>query len=196
MKEILGKVKALVRDNADPENRGRIRCYCPSVMGTSDDASHWTGWAEPCFPWLGGLNTLDSGSPLTKVQNGNQEVGVWLEFEQGHPDFPIWVGTWIPAPTTTSPFAQQDITDAPTQNGGSIIDSPPAGSNVSALNPLAPVPNANEARLVTKPGRDIFIGSVGGGGILIGPSGVHITGLQATINGRAIDANPSDEVQG
>jgi len=191
-----GKYKGYVRDNADPEKRGRIRCFVPQVMGDEDDADHWTGWALPNFPWMGGINTLDFGSPLTKEQNNGVEIGVWIEFEGGEPDFPIWTGTWIPAPTPTDPNAQQDLSQAATQNGGSLIDDPPPGSSLDALNPMQPVPNSDETRILVKKGRDIYIGSVKGGGIVLGPSGVHLVGPQVTINGRLMDSDSADKAVG
>ena len=188
-REYFGKYKGFVRDNADPERRGRVRCYCPQVMGLTDAPNHWTGWAEPCLPWLGGINTLDFGPPLMKSQNGNVEVGVWLEFEAGDVDFPIWVGTWLPAPTILDPNAQQDLTQAGGTTGGAIVDNPPPGSSVSDINPLSPDPNSNETRMLTKKGREILLGSVQGGSIALGPYGVAITGINVTINGRVINAS-------
>ena len=191
-----GKYKGFVRRNDDPEKRGRIICYCPQVMGPVDDVTHWLHWAEPCFPWLGGINTLDFGPPYTKEENGGVEVGVWLEFEGGNADFPIWVGTWIPAETTASDFAQQDLTAAEATTGGSIFTNPPAGSDLDAIKNLKPIKGEHEARFLTKKGRDIIIGSAQGGYMLLGPSGVHVVGAQITLNGRLMDADASDSVVG
>lgn len=191
-----GKYKGFVRANNDPERRGRVRCYCPQVMGPFDDEHHWLGWAEPCLPWMGGINTLDFGPPFTKDQNEGVEVGVWLEFEGGSPDFPIWVGTWLPAKTPTSPNAQIDLHNAAGLTGGSLLANPPPGSNVAAINPPAPLPDDNETRVLTKDGRDIVIGSKNGGYIILGPSGAHIVGVQVTLNGRLMDASSADKVVG
>ncbi len=191
-----GKFKGFVRLNNDPENRGRIRVYCPQVMGPVDDIQHWLHWADACLPWLGGINTLDFGPPSTKAQNAGVEVGVWVEFEDGIPDFPIWVGTWIPAPTPTDTNAQLDLTDASGITGGSLITNPPAGSDLDALNPPAPVLDSPETRIMTKEGRDLVFGCKGGGYIILGPSGAHITGCQITMNGRLMDASSSDKAVG
>lgn len=196
VRKYYGKVKAFCRDNADPQKRGRIRCYCPQVMGPLDDTQHWLHWAEPNFPWLGGINTLDFGPPTTKAQNGGVETGIWLEFEQGDPDFPIWTGTWLPAPTPSDPNAQQDLTNAGAPPGGDIIPTHPNGSNLSALNPLEPQPNTNETRLLVKAGREIIIESVGGGSIAIGPYGVSVQGPQVLLNGRFMTAAVADKVTG
>lgn len=193
-KPYYGKYKGFVRDNADPEKRGRIRCFCPQVMGPVDGASHWLHWAEPNFPWLGGINTLDFGPPLTKVQNGGVEIGIWVEFEGGNVDFPIWTGTWIPAPTPTDTNAQIDLADAGGLTGGSIVDSPPAGSTLEDLNPPQPQANTDETRFLVKEGREIMLGSKNGGYILIGPYGVAINGVQVLMNGKLSNASAADKV--
>lgn len=194
-KEYVGKYKAFVRDNADPERRGRIMVFCPQVMGTDSDVkSGWIGWCEPCFPWLGGLNTLDFGPPLTKEQNDGIEVGVWIEFEAGRVDFPIWVGTWLPAPTPDDPNAQIKLETAASFPTGDILENPPPGSIVADINPMKPVIDGKEVRFIVKKGRDIFIGSEKGGGIVIGPSGVHLEGPQVTLNGVLVSANKAGNV--
>lgn len=190
-----GKYKGFVRRNDDPENRGRLMLYCPQVMGTKDDADHWVGWAEACLPWVGGLNTIDFGPPSTKDQNEGLEVGVWVEFEGGIPDFPVWVGTFIPAPLSTSPGAQLNLTDAAGITGGTILSNPPAGSTLGDLNPPKPILN-RETRLMTKKGRDLVLGSQKGGYMILGASGVHLVGVQVTLNGRLMTASTSDSVVG
>jgi len=76
-----GKYRGLVVDNQDPENRARVTLKVPSVL--SETVSHW---AEPCLPF-GGL--ADQGLFLVP------EIGaqVWVEFEEGNPNKPIWTGT-------------------------------------------------------------------------------------------------------
>lgn len=71
-----GKYRAEVVDVADPEQRGRIRVKCPEVLGTQ-----LSRWALPCFP----PNTF------TVPQVGEL---VWLEFEGGNKDSPIWSGVF------------------------------------------------------------------------------------------------------
>jgi hypothetical protein len=194
-KLIFGCVKGYVRDNVDPQVRNRVRCYCPQVMGAgSDTPGQWLGWAEPCLPWIGGVNTQDFGPPSTKDQNDGQEVILWLIFEMGDPDFPVYLGTVCPVPTPTDPNAALDLANAASQDGGSDIENPVnPGSNVAALSPAQPVPGTREVRLTTKPGVDLFLGSKQGGGIIIGASGVHTVGIQITHNGKPIVAMDADE---
>jgi hypothetical protein len=189
-----GKYKSFVRDNDDPERRGRLRLLCPQIMGNEDVASSWLGWAEPCLPWIGGLPSLDFGAPYSRGQNGDDEIGVWVEFQGGLLDFPIWVGCFIVAPTATDARAQVTTTDVKGAIGGSIIANP-GGSELAALDP--PTPQiSDETRLLVKKGRDIVLGSQDGGFIVIGPSGVQLSGVQVTINGKLFDALTDENYSG
>jgi uncharacterized protein involved in type VI secretion and phage assembly len=74
-----GKYRGIVVENNDAlEGRGRLRVRVPAVLG--DDAA----WALPCVPYAGdgvGFKFLpDVGA------------GVWVEFEGGDINYPIWVG--------------------------------------------------------------------------------------------------------
>ena len=77
-----GKYRGFVDDNADPDMLGRLRLRVPSIFGETVSA-----WALPCLP-LGGL--ADQGLFLLP------EIGaqVWVEFEEGNRDKPIWTGTF------------------------------------------------------------------------------------------------------
>lgn len=184
-----GKYKGFVRDNADPQGRCRVRVYCPQVMGPVDDKDHWLGWAEACLPWLGGIDTRDFQPPYTKEQNGGEDVGVWIEFEGGNPDFPVWTGMQIYAPTVDGVHSVLPVADAGGTTGGSILDNPPTGSSVDAISPPRPAPGEKEVRLLVKQGLRVVIGSAKGGYLTIDASGVHVTGPMVTANGRHIDAN-------
>jgi hypothetical protein len=188
-----GKYKGFIRENVDPENRGRVRVYCPQVMGPRDADAQWLDWAEPCHPWLGGLTSGDSGPPFTRKQQmddfGSEWYGVWIEFQDGNPDFPIWVGTFNIAPEPSSASAHtMGVDGGAGVNGGGIFENPPAGSDLSALNPPKSEVS-REVRLRAPRGVDIVIGVEGGGYVIIGQSGVHITGVQATINGRLMNSS-------
>lgn len=81
-KDKFGKYRAIVVDTDDPEKRGRIRVKCPSVFNES-----LSGWCEACLPNISSL-----GSDLSLPKSGDQ---VWLEFEQGNTNKPIYVGSWL-----------------------------------------------------------------------------------------------------
>ncbi|MGH8599265.1 MAG: phage baseplate assembly protein V [Burkholderiales bacterium] len=74
-----GKYRGTVIQNVDPEQRGRIQAMVPDVSGLIPST-----WAMPCVPIAG----KQSGSYFVP-QIG---AGVWIEFEQGDPDYPIWTG--------------------------------------------------------------------------------------------------------
>lgn len=84
-----GKYIGHVRDTSDPESRGRLRLYVPEVYGRLDDTDHWSDWALPCFPWI-----AHEGVGATFIPPNNANWGVWVEFRQGDPRFPIWVGAF------------------------------------------------------------------------------------------------------
>jgi len=96
----LGKYQAFVVDNADPQQRGRLRLQIPEVLGPEVVS----GWAEPCFAYGGGPDYGHfSIPPLCKSADGKVfTTGVWVEFRGGDPQFPIWAGTFFGAPGGTS----------------------------------------------------------------------------------------------
>lgn len=74
-----GKYRGTVVNNIDPEQRGRIQAIVPDVFGLIPSS-----WAMPCVPIAGKQEGI-----FVIPQVG---AGVWIEFEQGDPDYPIWVG--------------------------------------------------------------------------------------------------------
>ena len=79
--EYFGKYKAKVVDLNDPEKRGRIRVQCPKVLGDSKSS-----WCEPCIPVA-----YEKGGDFCLPKLGDT---VWVEFEEGDANQPIWVGNW------------------------------------------------------------------------------------------------------
>jgi len=74
-----GKYRGLVLNNIDPLQTGRILVQVPDVLGIAISS-----WALPCVPVAGpqmGVYVV----PLIGA-------GVWVEFEGGNPDYPIWTG--------------------------------------------------------------------------------------------------------
>lgn len=66
--------RAVVHDNRDPQNRGRLRVRIPSKTGTGV-----TGWIWPVV----------TGGFLVLPRPGDQ---VWVTYESGDEDFPVWLG--------------------------------------------------------------------------------------------------------
>ncbi|MEU4217118.1 phage baseplate assembly protein V [Actinoplanes sp. NPDC026623] len=82
-----GKYRGRVVDNEDPARLGRLRVSVPSVLGPDVV----TGWASPCAPYGG---AADQGMFFIP----ERKAGVWIEFEEGDLEFPIWVGTYWSRP--------------------------------------------------------------------------------------------------
>lgn len=80
-----GKYRGRVTDNGDPELRGRVRVVVPAVHGERE-----TAWALPAFAYGGAAN-----EGLFLVPEPGADV--WVEFEGGDPDLPIWTGGWFSA---------------------------------------------------------------------------------------------------
>ena len=77
-----GKYRGTVINNIDPEQRGRLIVMVPDVLTLVPST-----WAEPCTPLAG-----PTGPPMGVYLVPPIGAGVWVEFEQGDPDYPIWVG--------------------------------------------------------------------------------------------------------
>lgn len=94
--KFFGKYRGMVINNIDPMGIGRLLVQVPDVAGLIPGS-----WAMPCFPFTGPQFGL-YGLP----QIG---TGIWVEFEQGNPDYPIWSGCWygsraeVPALITATP---------------------------------------------------------------------------------------------
>jgi hypothetical protein len=74
-----GKYRGVVSDNLDPLMLGRIRANVQDIFGDRE-----SGWAMPCVPYAG------DGVGLYLIPSTG--TSVWIEFEQGDPERPIWSG--------------------------------------------------------------------------------------------------------
>jgi len=114
-----GKYRGTVVQNIDPERRGRIQAIVTDVSNVIP-----TSWAMPCVPWAG----LQMGMYIVPPIG----AGVWIEFEQGNSDFPIWVGCWwgstpeVPSigSTLTTPGAPVVVMQTLTQGAVVLSDVP------------------------------------------------------------------------
>lgn len=98
-----GKYRGTVVDNVDPMQEGRILAMVTDVAGLVP-----TTWAMPCVPFAG----IQSGVYVVPPIG----AGVWIEFEQGNPDYPIWVGGFWGAFAEVPPLA--------------LVPPPPPGQNI------------------------------------------------------------------
>ena len=117
-----GKYRGMVLNNIDPMQMGRLQVQVPDVTGLAP-----ASWAMPCAPVAGLQNGLFA---LPAIGSG-----VWVEFEQGSVDYPIWVGCFwgsgaeVPALARLTPPGVSAITlQTQLQNGLTVSDLPgPSG---------------------------------------------------------------------
>jgi len=158
-----GKYRGIVTDINDPLMIGRIRAKVPDVMG--DDES---GWAMPCMPF-GGNSMGFFALPSTGA-------GVWMEFEHGDPDYPIWSGCWwgsvaeMPPILLAPPYKKMMIK---TEGGTTVI--------------LDDTPGIGGITLETSGGQKIVMNSINieitnGQG-----ASIKLTGPQVSINNGALE---------
>jgi hypothetical protein len=80
--KFFGKYRGTVINNIDPLMEGRLMVEVPDVLSLSPSS-----WAVPCVPLAG-----PTGPPMGVYLVPPIGAGVWIEFEKGDPDYPIWVG--------------------------------------------------------------------------------------------------------
>jgi hypothetical protein len=121
-KRYYGKYRGAVLDNIDPEQIGRVLVQVPDVLGLLP-----ASWAMPCVPAAG----IQSGCFIVPPI-GSQ---VWVEFEQGNPDYPIWTGGFwglvadVPVFATAPPAippGQNIVLQTTGQNMVMVSDAPPS----------------------------------------------------------------------
>lgn len=123
-----GKYRGTVINNIDPLQIGRLLVQVPDIGGLIPSS-----WAMPCFPI--------AGKQMGAYMIPQIGAGVWVEFEQGDQDYPIWSGCWygsaaeVPAlalagnPVSPSIVLQTGlqntlvISDLPGPTGGIMIKS-------------------------------------------------------------------------
>jgi uncharacterized protein involved in type VI secretion and phage assembly len=79
MTEFFGKYRGKVENNVDSMQLGRIQVSVPDVLGEGR-----MSWAMPCVPYAGSGVGFFAIPPIG--------ANVWVEFEGGNPDHPIWSG--------------------------------------------------------------------------------------------------------
>lgn len=160
-KKYLGIYRGTVVKTTDPEQRGRIMALVPDVSKTIP-----LSWALPCVPVAGIQMGMFTVPPVGS--------GVWIEFEQGDPDHPVWVGGFwgtaveVPALARLVKSELPSITlQTPLQNGIVVSDTPgPTGG--------------------------IQIKTASGAMISVSDVGITITngkGATITLTGNAVDIN-------
>ncbi len=169
-----GKYRGTVVNNLDPMQLGRIQVMVPDVLGLSVSS-----WAMPCVPIAGKQQGM-----FVLPQIG---AGVWVEFEQGEPDYPIWVGCFWGIAAEVPALALAPPPPPPGQN----IVVQTTGQNTLLLSDV-PGPTGG-IMLKTTTGAMILMNDVGvtiangkGASIMMNGPAITITGTPVIINNGAL----------
>ena len=162
MTEFYGKYRGTVANNLDPQQMGRLQVSVPAVLGDGR-----LSWAMPCVPFAG------SGKGFFALPDTG--ANVWVEFEGGNPDFPIWSGCFWDlgqAPMPAIPFHKTIKTDSITLK---LDDTPGAGGFVVEVSPpVATMPISISA-------------NVQGITLSLGATSIKLNGITVSINDGALE---------
>mgnify|MGYP001325562114 FL=1 len=153
-----GKFRGVVVDNKDPNQLGRLTARVPDVFG--DETS---GWALPATPYAGDGVGLYLIPPVG--------ASVWIEFEHGDPEYPIWSGCfWASSEVPASP-ASPDVKVLKTTAGTITINDTSGSAGIT---------------IETADGKKIVMDS-GGIEITVGQAVVKLSGPTVSVNSGALE---------
>ncbi|HWQ49769.1 MAG TPA: phage baseplate assembly protein V [Methanosarcina sp.] len=154
-----GKYRGKVEDNVDPKKKGQVLVSVPAVLG-----SNGRSWAMPCVPYAG------KGVGLFAIPP--KGTNVWVEFEGGDPDYPIWTGCFWGDGELPSTAKAPDVKVLKTEECSITLDDSSGKAKIA---------------IETKAGMKIIIDS---NGIEIddGKNGsIKLSGPKVSINGNALE---------
>lgn len=153
-KRYWGKYRGTVVANQDLPPKGRLLVTVPGIVITN--------WAMPCVPFA----SLLAGTFIRPEIGSN----VWVEFERGDQDKPIWTGSWWG--DDEIPFIADEYSAIPVTP---VITIETGLEGIS----ISPAPLAVG---LSEPG-NVNIKAGGGDTVIsLSPDGVSITAPQVTIN--------------
>lgn len=138
-----GKYRAMVLNNLDPQNQGRIQVQLGDRYGLFPST-----WAQPCFPFA----AKGMAGIVALPQIGS---AVWVEFEAGDPDYPIWSGGFFPEPAGFPVLA--------------LAGATPATPNIHLQ-----TTTGTSITLSDNPAQQVFIKTVTGAMVMIGAAGITL----------------------
>jgi uncharacterized protein involved in type VI secretion and phage assembly len=160
-----GKYRATVLQTADPKMQGRIQVQLGDRYGPFPST-----WALPAVPFA----SKGMGGIVALPQLGSM---VWVEFEAGDPDYPIWSGGFWPDASGFPVMAMAGATPA----SPNIHLQTSLGVSVT----LSDLP-AKQVQVTTPTGAQIVIGAAG---ITISNgqgASIVLSGPSVIINGGAL----------
>jgi hypothetical protein len=158
-----GKYRGLVLNNIDPMQIGRLLVQVPDVLGLSTSS-----WAMPCVPIAG----PQMGAYFVPLIGS----GVWVEFEGGDPDYPIWTGGFWGSAAEVPTLALAGIPASPN------IVLQTTGQNTVVVSDMPPTPATG----------GIVLKSTTGAMIVVNDSGIYISngkGATITLVGPTVTVN-------
>ncbi len=150
-----GKYRGTVVNNIDPLQIGRIQALVPDVSNTM-----LSSWAMPCLPVAGIQMGIYTVPPVG--------AAVWIEFEQGDSEYPIWVGCFwgmaaeVPALSKlVTPPAAGITLQTTLQNGIVISDGPGPTGGIILKSPLGASIIVNDTGIYIQNGKGASITVIG-----------------------------------
>lgn len=156
-----GKYRGMVINNIDPELRGRLLVQVPDVLGLGTSS-----WAMPCVPLAG----PQMGTYFVPLIGS----GVWVEFEGGDTEYPIWTGGFWGSSAEVPPLALAGLPASPN------IVLQTTGQNTLVVSDL-PGPTGG-----------IMLKSPTGASIIVNDTGIYIQngkGASITMTGPTVTIN-------
>jgi len=150
-----GKYRGLVIDNVDPLQTGRLMVQVPDVSNVLPST-----WATPCLPFAG----IQSGLFVVPAIGST----VWVEFEQGNPDYPVWVGCFWPTAAevpalalAAPPDVQQVVIQTPLQNTLMVSDVPGPTGGIMLKTTTGALISISETGIIIDNGQGAIIALTG-----------------------------------
>lgn len=162
----LGLYRGTVTVNVDPKQRGRLMLSIPDVLGFSPST-----WAEPCVPLAG-----PTGPPMGVYMVPPPGAGVWVQFEHGDVDKPVWIGCRWGLPSDIPPLARAGNPADPNIVIQSLLQ------HTLMISDMPPSPATG----------GIILKSTTGAMIVVNDSGIYISngkGATITMVGKVVDIN-------
>ncbi|GGA88662.1 phage baseplate assembly protein V [Puia dinghuensis] len=152
--KFFGKYKGTVVFNEDPEFRGRLLLNVPDVYGLIPSP-----WAEPCTPLAG-----PTGPEMGVYMVPPIDTPVWVEFEKGDQNKPIWVGCRWGGPQNVPPLALAGLPISPNilmqsagQNTIMISDLPTPAGGIMLKSTLGATITVNDIAITIQNGKGASI---------------------------------------
>jgi len=151
MSSYFGKYRGQVTMNVDPDGVGRVQVSCPTVLGAGVLA-----WAMPSVP----LSGMGSGIFCVPIVGSK----VWVEFEGGNTQYPIYSGGFWglraevpPTAAIGNPVSPSIILQTSLQNMISISDVAGAAGGILIKSPTGAMIMVNDMGITITNGKGATI---------------------------------------